>query len=86
MEAIQPVRTKAVKTEGVRELTRQKLERALGKSGNPSSHNLNEILTALEGWDILKRQEQTLANTLAKCETIAALTKVFANNAKKVTR
>jgi hypothetical protein len=58
----------------------------LEKSGNPRGHNLDDILIALEakGWDIRNRQEQTLANTLAKCETIDALMKVFANNAKKV--
>jgi hypothetical protein len=63
------------------------LERALGKFGNPRGLNLDEILSALEkkGWDICNRQEQTLANTLAKYATIEALMKVFANNAKKVT-
>jgi hypothetical protein len=73
-------------TKTVREQTRQKLERAFGKSGNPRGHNVEGILNALEakGWDIRKRQEQTLADTLAKCETIEALMKVFANNAKKV--
>jgi hypothetical protein len=85
-DAVQPVRTKTVETKTVRELTREKLERALGKSGNPRGLNLDEILSALEkkGWDIRKRQEQTLANTLADCPTVEALMKVFANNAKKV--
>jgi ParB-like nuclease domain len=84
--AVQPVRTKTVETKTVRELTREKLERALVKSGNPRSLNVDEILTALEkkGWDIRKRQEQTLANTLANCPTVEALMKVFANNAKKI--
>ncbi len=82
----QPVTTPTVETKTVRELTREKLERAFEKSGNPHSHSVDEVLTALEkkGWDIRKRQEQTLANTLANCETIGALMKIFANNAKKV--
>jgi hypothetical protein len=75
-----------VETKTVRELTREKLERSFGKSGNPHRHNVDDILKALEakGWDIRNRQEQALANTLAKCETVEALMKVFANNAKKV--
>jgi hypothetical protein len=87
MAAVQPVRTPAVETKTVRELTHEKLERALGESGNPHSHNVDEILNALEakGWDIRNREERTLANTLTRCETIEALIKVFANNAKKVT-
>lgn len=78
--------TPTAEAKAVRELTREKLERALGKSGNPRGHNVDDILNALEakGWDIRNRQEQTLTNTLAKCETIDALMKVFANNAKKV--
>ncbi len=50
----QPVTTPTVETKTVREVTREKLERALEKSGNPRSHNVDEILTALEekGWDI----------------------------------
>jgi hypothetical protein len=75
-----------VETYTVRELTSEKLERALEKSGNPRAHNVDDILNALaaKGWDIRNRQEQALANTLAKCETLEALMKVFANNAKKV--
>jgi hypothetical protein len=86
--SVQPVTSPTVETKTVRELTREKLERALEKSGNPRDHNLGDILNALEekGWDIRNRQEQTLANTLAKCETVEALMKVFANNAKKVIR
>lgn len=63
----QPVTAPTAETKTVRELTREKLERALEKSGNPRSHNVDDILIALEakGWDIRNRQEQTLANTLA---------------------
>ena len=84
--SVQPVTTPTVETKTVRELTREKLERALRKSGNPHDHNLDDILNALEakGWDIRNRQEQALANTLAKCETAEALMKVFSNNAKEV--
>jgi hypothetical protein len=82
----QPITTPTVEMETVRELTRKKLERAFQKSGNPRGHNVNDILNALEakGWDIRNRQEEKLVNTLVKCETIEALMKVFANNAKKV--
>jgi ParB-like nuclease domain len=82
----QPAMKPSVETKTVRELTGEKLERALEKSGNPRGHNVDDILNALEakGWDIRNRQEQALANTLAKCETVEALMKVFANNAKKV--
>jgi hypothetical protein len=82
----QPVATPTLETETVRELTREKLERAFEKSGNPRGHNVDDILNALEakGWDIRNRQEEKFANTLAKCETIEALMKVFSNNAKKV--
>jgi hypothetical protein len=85
--SVQSVTTPTAETKTVRELTREKLERALEKSGNPRSHNVDDILIALEAnaWDIRNRQEQTLANTLAKCETVEALMKVFANNGKKVT-
>jgi hypothetical protein len=57
------------------EPTREKLERAFGKSGNPRGHNVDDILNALEakGWDIRNRQEEKLVNTLAKCETIEPL-------------
>jgi hypothetical protein len=81
-----PATTSTVETKSVRELTREKLERAFGKSGNPRGHNVDDVLNALEakGWDIRNRQEERLVNTLAKCETIEALMKVFANNAKKV--
>jgi len=42
------------------------LERALGKRGNPRGHKIDDP-NALEAkaWDIRKRQEQTLADTLA---------------------
>jgi hypothetical protein len=82
----QPVTTPTVETKTVRELTRKKLERAFEKSGNPRGHNIDDVLNVLEakGWDIRNRQEQKLVDALTKCESIKALMKVFANNAKKV--
>jgi hypothetical protein len=82
-----PVTTPTAETKTVRELTREKLERAFEKSGNPRGHSIDDIVGVLEakGWDICNRQEQKLVSTLAKCESIKALMKIFANNAKKAT-
>ena len=54
-----PATTPIMGAKTVRELTREKLERAFSKSGNPRGHNVDDILNALEAknWDIRKRQE-----------------------------